>query len=99
VIVGLGLELRLHLRELVLQRHEVDDDVMVLPEVPLVTEWAVGTASDDIAQRFDRSHHVHGDETGGLPGFQRPIDVKADKLHHACASWVGYVGYAVTKMS
>jgi hypothetical protein len=38
VIVGLGLELRLHLRELMRQRHEVDDEVMVLPEVTLGTE-------------------------------------------------------------
>jgi hypothetical protein len=72
---------------------------MVLPEVPLLTEWAVGTAADHIVQRFDRSQHVHGDETRGIPHFQRPIDVKADTLHHACASWIGYVGYAITKMS
>jgi hypothetical protein len=72
VIVGLGLELRLHLRELMLQRHEVDDDVMVLPKVTLGTEWAVGPASDDIAQRFDRSHYVYDDETRGIPTSNVP---------------------------
>src|SRR4029453_7073140 len=35
VIVRLGLELRLPLRELMLQRPAVDDEVMVLPEVTL----------------------------------------------------------------
>jgi hypothetical protein len=57
VIGGFGPELRLHITEPVLQRREVDDDVMALPEVALVTERAVATASNDRAQRIDASHH------------------------------------------
>jgi hypothetical protein len=37
VIVDLGLKLRLHIRELVFQRREADDNVMAFPEVALGT--------------------------------------------------------------
>jgi hypothetical protein len=67
MIGGFGLELRLHIPEPLRQRRAVDDEVMALPEVALVTERAVGTASHDRAQRVDGSHHVHGEETGGSP--------------------------------
>jgi hypothetical protein len=54
--------------------------------------WPIPSCAFSGAQRFDRSHHVHGDETRRIPHFQRPIDIKADKLHHACASWSAMLG-------
>jgi hypothetical protein len=41
VVVSVGLEPRLHVGKPVLQRREVDGDVMALPDTPLITERPV----------------------------------------------------------
>src|SRR5262249_614811 len=83
VIVRLGLELRFYLGELVFQHGEVDADVMLGPELLLVPDRTVRTAPDEVSQGLRIAHHVHGDDTGGITHFQRPIDVKANELGQA----------------
>src|SRR6266446_2389930 len=86
VVVRLNLELGLHSSELVFQHHEVDADVVLFPELSLVTYRAIRTAPDEVSQGFHETHHVHGDDTGGITRFQRPINVKANELRQACTS-------------
>src|SRR6266496_3411698 len=52
VVVRLSLELGLHISELVFQHHEVDADVVLFPELSLVTDRAVRTASNEVSQSF-----------------------------------------------
>src|SRR5712691_8109623 len=92
MVVRLALELGLHIGELVFQHCKVDADVMLGPEPLLVTDRAVRTASDEIAQSLGAAYHVHGDDTRGMTCFQRPINVKANELGQACASCIGAMG-------
>ena len=86
VVVRLDLETGLHLGELMFQHREVDVDVVLFPELSLVTERAVRTAPNQVSQGLSAAHHVHGNDTGGITHFQRPINVKANELRQACTS-------------
>jgi hypothetical protein len=87
VIVLLSLEAGFDISQLVFQHHEVDVDVVLLPHVLLVPERTVRTATNEISPRFGLSHHVHGDDAGRVAGFQRSVNVKADELCQAEASY------------
>jgi hypothetical protein len=92
MVVRRGLELGLYIGELVFQHGEIDANVVLGPELLLVTDRAVRTAPDEVSQGLREAYHIHGDDTGGIAYFQCPINVKANELGQACASCIGAIG-------
>ncbi len=80
VYVGIGIEARLHIIEVLFEDGEVHRHVVFTPDPLLVADGAVGAAPDDTSASLDGSHEIDSDAAARFAEFERAVYIEANQL-------------------
>ena len=81
MVVNIGLELGLDLREHLFRDDEIYRDLVPVPDRLLSAHRTVGTTADQKPLLLDYPHHIHGKDARGVAYVQGTVNVETYQNH------------------